>query len=187
MHRLPILAILIITFLISSCSSIELFKERTEIRPYKEYTSFVIVNKEVGSSSFSDALIDAKVTNELEIKMKELGLTYNQESPDLVIRYTSNEDRRQRETYNNQFPMWGMRVWDPWMYDPRFMGRQNMMNTKDYELIQLIVDFIDPKQDKMLMTLTAVSEASNPKTKSNNLVKSAKKVIQAYKVHMEAN
>ncbi|AFL85018.1 hypothetical protein Belba_2461 [Belliella baltica DSM 15883] len=187
MHRSPTLVLLIVALLISSCSSIELFKERTEIRPYKEYTSFVIVNKEVGSKSFSDELIDARVTNELEVKMKALGLTYNSESPDLVIRYTSNEDPRQREVYNNQFPMWGMRVWDPWMYDPRFMGRQNMVNTKSYELLQLIVDFIDPKQDKMLMTITAVSEASSKKTKSKKLVKSADKVIQAYKSHMESN
>lgn len=183
---------LIITFatlsiFISSCSSIELFKERTEIKPYKEYTSFVIVNKEVGSNSFNDEMVDARIINELEVQMEALGLKYNQQSPDLVLRYTSNEDPRQRETYNSHFPMWGMRVWDPWMYDPRFMGRQNMVNTKNYELIQLIVDFIDPKQDKMLMTITAVSEASSPKTKNKNLVKSAKKVVQAYQAHMEAN
>lgn len=187
MQKSPLTAFIILGFFISSCSSIELFKERTEIRPYKDYTSFVIVNKEVNSKSFSDELIEARVMNELEERMKALGLVYNRESPDLVIRYTSNEDPRQREVYNNQFPMWGMRVWDPWMFDPRFMGRQNMTNTKSYELLQLIVDFIDPKQDKMLMTITAVSEASSNKTKSKNLVKSAEKVVQAYKAHMEVN
>lgn len=187
MYKLTLVTLMIFLVIFSSCSSIELFKERTEIKPYKEYTSFVIVNKEVDSRSFSDELIDARVINELEVKMKSLGLTYDRESPDLVLRYTSNEDPRQRETYNNQFPMWGMRVWDPWMYDPRFMGRQNMVNTKNYELLQLIVDFIDPKQDKMLMTITAVSEASNKKTKSKNLVKSADKVVEAYKAHMAAN
>ena len=187
MQKLSIITLFLIVLILSSCSSIELFKERTEIKPYKEYTSFVIVNKEIGSSSFKDELIDAKVANELEVKMKELGLTYDSNSPDLVIRYSSNEDPRQKEVYNNQYPMWGMRVWDPWMFDPRFMGRQNMVSTKNYELLQLIVDFIDPKQDKMLMTITAVSEASGTKAKNKNLIKSAEKVVGAYKAHMKEN
>lgn len=187
MHKSRLFVVITFSIFLSSCSSIELFKERTEIRPYKDYTSFVIVNKEVGSNSFNDEMVDARIINELEVQMKALGLIYSQQSPDLVLRYTSNEDPRQREIYNNQFPMWGMRVWDPWMYDPRFMGRQNMVNTKNYELIQLIVDFIDPKQDKMLITITAVSEASSPKVKNKNLIKSAKKVVEAYQAHMEAN
>ncbi|MFD2035367.1 DUF4136 domain-containing protein [Belliella marina] len=187
MSRKNVTSFLLLIGFLSSCSSIEIFKERTEIRPYKEYTSFVIVNKEIGSRSFKDELIDAKVSNELEIKMKELGLVYDRDSPDLVIRYSSNEDPRQKEVYNNQYPMWGMRVWDPWMFDPRFMGRQNMVSTKNYELLQLIVDYIDPKQDKMLMTITAVSEASSAKTKSKKLIKSAEKVVQTYKEHVKAN
>ncbi|MCH7412143.1 DUF4136 domain-containing protein [Belliella sp. R4-6] len=187
MQKATLIFLSLVTMFLSSCSSIELFKERTEVKPYKEYTSFVIVNKEIGVKSFSDELLDAKVSNEIEIKMKELGLIYDRESPELVIRYSSNEEPRQREIYNNQYPMWGMRVWDPWMFDPRFMGRQNMTSTKNYELLQLIVDYIDPKQDKMLMTITAVSEASGTKSKNKNLIKSARKVVGAYKDHVKAN
>ncbi|MFN3800242.1 DUF4136 domain-containing protein [Belliella pelovolcani] len=179
-----ILSILIISI---SCSSIELFKENVELRPYKENRSFVIVNKEINLKGVEDELINEKIINEIEIKMKDLGLYYDRDTPDVVIKFSSNEDPRQKEVFQNQFPMWGMRVWDPWMYDPRFMGRQNMVSTRNYELIQLIIDFIDPKQDKMLMRFTAVSEASTIKTKNKKLIKSVDKIVKAYDQHMNQN
>ncbi|MCH7402053.1 DUF4136 domain-containing protein [Belliella kenyensis] len=168
-----------------SCSSIELFKERVEQKPYKENKTFVIVNKEVAIHGFEDVLMNEKIINQIERNMQNLGLTYDKERPDVVIRFSSNEDPRQKDVYQNQFPMWGMRVWDPWMFDPRFMNRGNMVSTKDYELIQLIIDFIDPKQDKMLMTITAVSEASSQKSKQKKLIKSVDKIIDAYDQHMK--
>ncbi|MCH7410972.1 DUF4136 domain-containing protein [Belliella sp. DSM 111904] len=179
---------ILILFLFSStlfsCSSIELFKEKVEQKPYKENKTYVIVNKEVAIHGFEDVLVNEKIINQIEKNMNGLGLTYDKDKPDVVIRFSSNEDPRQKDVYQNQFPMWGMRVWDPWMYDPRFMNRGNMMSTKDYELIQLIIDFIDPAQDKMLMTITAVSEASSQKTKEKKLIKSVDKIMGAYDIHM---
>lgn len=187
MYKLNTIIITISMFLISSCSSIELFKERTEITSHEAYTSFAIVNKEINLKGFSDELIDAQVIYELEKQMKSLGLRYDVQSPDLLLRYSSNEDLRQRKGNDNQFPLMGMRLGDSWMYDPRYIGQQNFEKTKDYELIQLIVNFIDPKQDKMLMTITAVSEATSKKSKDKNLIKSAKKVVEAYQAHIENN
>ena len=176
---------MVILFSICSCSSIEMFKENTEFKPYKRYKTFAILNKEVGHQGFKDSFFDAMVTNALQQEFESMGLVYENENPELIIRYTSNEDPRQREVYNNRYPMWGWRVWDPWMFDPMFNNRYNTVSTRNYQLLQLIVDYVDPKNDKMLMRLTAVSEATNRKDKIKKLNKSVKAVAKTYVDHLE--
>lgn len=179
-----LLGLLIAT--ITSCSSIEIFKEKTEFRPYKQYQSFVIVNREIGFKGFNDDLLDALVSDGLFEYFESQGLVYERENPDLIIRYTSNEDLRQKEVMNNNYPMWGWRVWDPFLFDPRFNNRP-MYSTKNYELMQLIVDFIDPSNDKKLMQLTAVTEIHNPKDKKKKLRKSVEKVAETYFDHIQTS
>lgn len=170
---------------LTSCSSIEIFKENTEFRPYMKYKSFVIANREVNFKGFEDDFLDALVADGLYEFFENEGLTYERNEPDLVIRYTSNEDPRQREVMNNAFPMWGWRVWDPFMFDPRFGNNRSLYSTRNYELMQLIVDFIDPKKDQKLMQVTAVSEVHNTKDKKRKLRKSVEKVAETYFSHIE--
>ncbi|WP_291777991.1 DUF4136 domain-containing protein [Cecembia sp.] len=181
--KLPLLCM--IAYSLSSCSTIEVFKEKTEFRPYKEYQSFVILNREVGFKGFNDEFLDALVSDGLHQLFEEQGLVYERENPDLVIRYTSNEDLREKEVMNNMYPMWGWRVWDPFLFDPRFNNNRGMYSTKNYELMQLIVDFIDTKNDKMLMQLTAVSEIHNPNDKKRKVRKSVEKVAETYMGHIQ--
>jgi hypothetical protein len=176
--------ILLITLFLVSCSSIEIFKENTEFAPYKKYNSFVITNVEIGHRGFTDAYIDATVAEHLQSQLEAQGLQYERDNPELVIRYTSNEDPRQKEVYNNRYPMWGGRVWDPWMYDPRFYNQQNYTSTKNYQLMQIMVDFIDPRNDKILMQLTAVSEVTSAKDKKKKSLKSIEKMVDAYVSHI---
>ncbi len=176
--------LLLLSVFLTSCSSIEIFKEKTEFAPYKDYKSFVITNKEIGYRGFNDAYLDATVSDQLQSLLEEQGLKYERESPELVIRYTSNEDPRQKEIYNNRYPMWGGRVWDPWMYDPRFLNQQNQVSTKNYQLMQIMVDFIDPNNDKILMQLTAVSEVSSARDKKTKALKSIEKIAQTYKSYI---
>lgn len=172
--------------LFTSCSSIEIFKEKTEFRPYKKYQNFVILNNEVGLKGFNDDFLNALVGEGLKNALEKTGMRYETENPDLVLRFTSNEDLRQREVYNNMYPMWGWRVWDPFMFDPRFNNR-SMYSTRNYELLQLIVDFIDPKNDKILMQLTAVSEVHQSREKKKKLEKSVEKIVETYLSHMNQN
>ncbi|SDD23849.1 protein of unknown function [Algoriphagus faecimaris] len=174
--------------LISSCSAIEIFKENTEIRPNSSYGTFVIVNEEVGMSGFSDPALDELVQKEIRTLLEGQGMIYEKRTPDLVIRYTSNEDLRQREMVNNNpFPMWGYRVWDPWLYNPYMMNNNlNRSRTREYELLQVILDFIDPEKDKFLMTLTGVTEVGNPKTKKRKVVKSTEKILERFILELNA-
>lgn len=165
----------------SSCSSIEIFKENTEIPVRTTYKTFVIINQEVGMRSFSSQFIDQQVQIHMQEALEAQGLVYDKIEPELVIRYTSNEDPRKRETTQNYnpSPYWGYRVWDPWMYNPYFNNRNNT-STTNYELVQVIVDFIDQKEDKLLMTLTGVTEVNSQKTKSKRVLKTTDKIIEYF-------
>jgi hypothetical protein len=173
---------LFIFTLLTSCASIDVFKENVELKIKKPYQSFVIINQEVGMRGFSSQFIDAQVQIQLQEALEAQGLTYDKSQPDLVIRYTSNEDPRKREITNNynQSPFWGYRVWDPWMYNSNFNNNSMRTSTNSYELVQVIVDFIDPKEDKFLMTLTGVTEVSSPKSKDKKVFRITDKIIERF-------
>ena len=165
-----------------SCSSIEVFKENTEIPIRKSYKSFVIVNKELGMQGFSDPKIDEMIKSDLQSQLELAGMIYDAKQPDLVIRYHSNEDARQKEIVNNMnpYPFWGYRIYDPWFFNPYNLNNRPRVSTSNYELLQVILDFIDPIQDKYLMTLTAVTEVSNPKSKPKLALKSLKSATDTF-------
>jgi hypothetical protein len=165
-----------------SCSSIEVFKENSEIPIVKPYKSFVIVNKELGIQGFEDKILDESVKKELQSQLEAAGMVYDRIKPDVVIRYNSNEDPRKREVVNNfnPYPFWGYRIYDPWLYNPYNNFNRQRVTTSNYELLQVILDFIDPVQDKYLMTLTSVTEISSPKSKKNKVIKSLEKATATF-------
>lgn len=165
-----------------SCSSIEIFKENSEISPKKTYKSFVIINQEIGMQGFSSQFLDQQVQIHIQETLEAQGFVYDKTAPDLVIRYTSNEDLRERKVNNNlnTYPLWGYRVWDPWIYNPYGPYQRNSSNTSNYELVQVIIDFIDPIQDKMLMTLTGVTEVTSEKTKGRIVIKTTDKILSRF-------
>ena len=177
--KIQCLVVLLATVLLTSCSSIEVFKENTELPIAKPYQTFVIVNKELGMRGFSSQFLDELVQIQIQETLEEAGLIYDAKRPDLVIRYNSNEDPRRRETVNNPnpYPYWGYRIYNPWMYNPYNTPR---VTTSNYELLQVIVDFVDPATDKFLMTLTGVTEVSSPKYKEKKVTKTLDSVLQTF-------
>lgn len=175
-HRIIFSTLLIA---LCSCSSIEVFKENTEIPIARPYQTFVIINKEIGIRGFSDQFLDELVLIQIQETLEKSGMTYDSKQPDLVIRFRSNEDIRQRESVNNlnPYPFWGYRVYNPWIYNPY---ESNRVTTSNYELLQVIVDFIDPSKDKFLMTLTGVTEVTSPKSKRNKVEKTLESVLKSF-------
>jgi hypothetical protein len=168
--------------LLSACSSVEVFVENREIPFQKKYRSFVLVNKELGIAGFSDPKLDQQVQVALEEQLYAAGLVYDAKQPDLVIRYHSNEDLRQRERVNtlNPYPFWGMRMYDPWLFNPMMGNFRSQVTTTNYALLQVILDVIDPKEDKYLMTLTGVTEVATPKSKSKITLKALEKTTNTF-------
>lgn len=173
----------------SSCSAIDIFKENTEIPAAKTYKSFVIINREVNVRGFVDPAIDDLVSFQIEDQLTRAGMVYDSKRPDLVIRYRSNEDLRQREIVQNMnpYPFWGYRIYDPWMFNQFNNPWNRRVTTDNYELLQVIVDFIDPEKDKFLMTLTGVTEVSSPKYKAKKVEKTLSKVLETFVTQSNPN
>ena len=174
--------IFLLVGLLFSCTSAEIFVENREIGFQKKYKSFVLVNKELGIAGFSDPKLDQQVQEALEAQLLASGLVYDAKQPDLVIRYHSNEDLRQRERVNtmNPYPFWGMRMYDPWLFNPMMGNFRPQVTTTKYELLQVILDIIDPSQEKSLMTLTGVTEVTSPKSKAKITLKALEKTTNTF-------
>lgn len=178
MNSIKISFILLVALVVTSCSSIEIFKENTQIPIQKTYSSFVIMNEEVDMNGFSSETIDKEVQILLHEYLEQNGLIYDRQDPDLLIRYSSNENKRERNVgaFPSHYPSyWGYSVWDPWSY-----RNQNNLKNSEYELLQVIVDFIDPHAEKTLMTLTGVTEVDNPKSKGKKALKTTEKIISYF-------
>ena len=168
--------------LLVSWNSVEIFVENKEVPFQKTYTRFVLVNKELGILGFKDQLLDQKVQLALEAQLVDAGLVYDAKQPDLVIRYYSNEDLRQRERVNtmNPYSFWGMRMYDPWSFNPMMGNLRSPVTRTNYELLQVILDVIDPAQDKYLMTITGVTEVTSSKSKSRIALKALEKTTDTF-------
>jgi hypothetical protein len=154
--------------LLSACSSVEVFVENREVPFQKTYSSFVLVNKELGIAGFADPKLDQQVQEALEEQLLASG--------------HSNEDLRQRERVNtlNPYPFWGMRMYDPWLFNPMMRNFRSTVTTTKYALLQVILDVIDPKEDKYLMTLTGVTEVATPKGKTKITLKALEKTTNTF-------
>lgn len=178
-RKIQIVSLALSLIALSSCKTIEIFKENTEIPVARPYRTFVIINKELGMRGFNSQFLDELVQIQLQETLEEAGMIYDAKQPDVVIRYNSNEYIRQREVILNQdpYPFWGFRVFNPWVFNP---NNANRVSSSNYELLQVIVDFIDPVQDKFLMTLTGVTEVSNPKYKQKKVEKTLEAVLKSF-------
>ena len=182
--RLPILAIgLALAFWsMSSCSSVEVFTEKKEVPILKPYQRFALVNKELGIQGFSDQDLDVMVQNELIQMLTSTGMQYDAVNPEVLIKYYSNEDIRQREQVVplSPYPYWGMRMYDPWLFNPMMRNYSSTVRTSNYELLQVILDIIDPKADKYVMMITAVTEVSQPKNKPKLTIQALHKATTSF-------
>lgn len=180
--KFNLLYFLLFVGLLVSCNSVEIFVENKEVPFQKTYTRFVLVNKELGILGFKDPLLDQQVQIALEAQLVGAGLVYDAKQPDLVIRYYSNEDLRQRERVNtmNPYSFWGMRMYDPWSFNPMMGNLRAPVTRTNYELLQVILDVIDPTQDKYLMTITGVTEVTSSKSKSRIVLKALEKTTDTF-------
>jgi hypothetical protein len=71
-------------------------------------------------------------------------------------------------------------MYDPWLFNPMMGNFRSQVTTTNYALLQVILDVIDPKEDKYLMTLTGVTEVATPKSKSKITLKAIEKTTNTF-------
>ena len=80
----------------------------------------------------------------------------------------------------NPYSFWGMRMYDPWSFNPMMGNLRSPVTRTNYELLQVILDVIDPAQDKYLMTITGVTEVTSSKSKSRIALKALEKTTDTF-------
>ncbi|WP_375582194.1 DUF4136 domain-containing protein [Cyclobacterium xiamenense] len=162
-----------------ACSPVRVFMEKNELASVEDYKTFFVINQYYDKDAFESPVLEDNLHNSLTLGMESFGFEENMEKPDLIVRYNTNLMDRQKEI--NTMPMmspfgWGM--YSPWMmpYGPNMGG----FRVENYDMGELVVDFIDTRQDKVVLRISAVGEINKPQQKSKNLETSVDKILRAF-------
>ncbi|MFO7823296.1 MAG: DUF4136 domain-containing protein [Cyclobacterium sp.] len=172
--------ILLGIFWMSSCSPVRVFLEKNEVANMEDYKTFYVINQYYDKDAFDSPVLEDNLQNSLTEGMKSFGFEQNVEQPDLILRYNTNLTDRQKEV--NSMPMmspiygWGM--YNPWMMP--WGPNTGSFRVENYDMGELVVDFIDTRQDKVVMRISAVGEINKPQQKSKNLKTSVDKILKTF-------
>ncbi len=165
---------------IASCSPVRVFLEKNEVASIEDYQTFFVINQYYDKVAFESPVLEDNLQHRLTEGIKSFGFEQDMEKPDLIVRYNTNLTDRQKEI--NATPMMspysGMGMYNPWMMPYGF--NNSGFRVENYDMGELVVDFIDTRQDKVVMRISAVGEISKPKQKSKNLQTSVDKILKEF-------
>lgn len=130
--------------------------------------------------AFESPVLEDNLQHRLTEGMKSFGFEQDMEKPDLIVRYNTNLTDRQKEINSTPMmsPYYGMGMYSPWMM-PYGFGNSGF-RVENYDMGELVVDFIDTRQDKVVMRISAVGEINKPQQKSKNLQASVDKILKEF-------
>ncbi len=177
--RFSIIGVLI---MMVSCSSVKIYTEKSEIREDKVYKTFAVINQYQGKEAWNSPVLDQNLVHGLTEGMEERGFQLDSQSPDLILRYNTLLSEGEKEVRNNQYPMWGYgwNPYNPWMYRMPFSYWPNQTELEKYNLGEVVIDFIDPHLDQVILRISAVGEVNNPKQKNKNIRVSVEKILSEF-------
>ena len=178
-YSLSILGLLLGLF-ISSCSPVRVFMEKNEVAGMDAYKTFYVINQYYDKDAFESPVLEENLQYRLSEGMSNMGFEENETNPDLIVRYNTNLTDRQKEVNNMPMmnPFFGSGMYNPYMM-PYGMGRSSY-SVEKYDMGELVVDFIDTKNDKVVMRISAVGEITKPKQKTKNLFTSVEKILKEF-------
>ena len=159
-------------FCVAACSPVKVYTEKSDFIEQRHYQSFAILNEVQGKAAFDSPIMEEKLQYHLIEGMEKRGFVYNAEAPDLIIRYNTDLTRNQRTVYPS-YGRWGM--WNPWMW-----GMPMAPQVRQYDQGEVIVDFIDPQADRVIMRATAVGTVNNPKEKKKKIGSAVEKILKEF-------
>lgn len=166
----------------SACSPVRVFLEKNEVASIDAYKTFYVINQYYDKDAFESPVLEENLQYRLTEGMRNLGFEQNETKPDLIVRYNTNLTDRQKEV--NHRPMMSPYYGYGGFYSPYMMpypyGGRSSYSVEKYDMGELVVDFIDTKQDKVVMRISAVGEITKPKQKTKNLFLSVEKILKAF-------
>jgi len=165
-------------FCIAACSPVKVYTEKSNFVEQKTYRTFAILNEVQGKAAFDSPIMEENLQQHLIAGMEKRGFEYNADAPDLIIRYNTDVQQNQRTVYSH--PGWGM--WNPWMW-----GMPMAPEVRKYDQGEVIVDFIDPHADRVIMRATAVGTVNNPDQKQKKINTAVQKILREFSNKLTQN
>ncbi|WP_114750681.1 DUF4136 domain-containing protein [Pleomorphovibrio marinus] len=180
MKNLVKLGIAMVIVVIGACNPVKVYLEKNEVASIDSYKTFYVINEFYDKYAFNSPVLEENLNHSLTEGMKRFGLELDEKQPDLILRYNTILTDKKKEV--NTMPMspwgWGM---NPWMWGPWGMpGGRGGYRVEKYDLGELVVDFIDTRNDKVVMRISAVGEINKPEQKSKNLKASVNKILSEF-------
>ncbi|KEO73844.1 DUF4136 domain-containing protein [Anditalea andensis] len=164
---------------VSACSPVKVYTEKNDFVEQKSYRTFAILNEVKGKAAFNSPIMEERLQNHLIAGMEKRGFHYNADAPDLIIRYNTDVQQNQRVVYPS-YGGWGM--WNPWMW-----GMPMAPEVRNYDQGEVIIDFIDPHIDRVIMRATAVGTVNNPDQKQKKINTAVEKILKEFSTKLEVN
>ncbi|EON76408.1 hypothetical protein ADIS_2858 [Lunatimonas lonarensis] len=146
------------------------------------FQTFFVISEFYDAMAFNSPVLEENLQKRLTEGMEKFGYQLDSKKPDLIVRYNTLLTDRKKEI--NSAPMgpwgWGMNPWmwgNPWMMGP---GMGGGFRVEKYDLGEVVVDFIDTRQDKVVMRISAVGEINKPDQRSRNLKASVDKILKEF-------
>lgn len=173
-------------FFFSACSPVRVFMEKNEVASFDQYNTFYVINQYYDKDAFESPVLEENLKHRLSEGMKSMNFEQDETKPDLIVRYNTNLTDRQKEVNSTPMmsPYYGYGMYSPYRM-PYGMGRSTY-SVEKYDMGELVVDFIDAKQDKVVMRISAVGEITKPKQKTKNLFASAEKILKEFSKYVDS-
>ncbi|WP_234364409.1 DUF4136 domain-containing protein [Lunatibacter salilacus] len=183
MKNLLIAGFIGVLLALGACNPVKVYLEKNEMANPDAFNTFYVISQFYDTQAFNSPVLEENLQRSLTEGMERFGFEQNSEKPDLIVRYNTVLTDRKKEV--NTMPMnpygFGMNPWmwgNPWMMGPGMRG--GGYRVEKYDLGELVVDFIDTRQDKVVMRISAVGEINKPDHKSKNLKSSVEKILSEF-------
>lgn len=174
--------IIILIGILASCSSVKVYTERNEMARPDAFETFYVISEYYDAQAFNSPVLEENLQKQLTEGMEKFGFSQNAEKPDLIVRYNTILTDRKKEVNTMPMSPWGfgMNPWmwgNPWMMGP---GMRGGFRTEKYDMGEVVVDFIDTRQDRVVMRISAVGEINKPDQRAKNLRTSVDKILSTF-------
>lgn len=182
MTKYIIIGLLVLAGVAVGCSPVKVYMEKNEMARPDAFQTFYVISEYYDAQAFNSPVLEENLQKRLTEGMEKFGYQLDAQKPDLIVRYNTILTDRKKEV--NSAPMgpwgWGMNPWmwgNPWMMGP---GMGGGFRVEKYDMGEVVVDFIDTRQDKVVMRISAVGEINKPEQRSKNLKASVEKILKEF-------
>ncbi|AWW32560.1 DUF4136 domain-containing protein [Echinicola strongylocentroti] len=177
------LGLLLLVVAAVACNPVKVYLEKDEVKADRKYDTFVIINQYQGKEAWNSPMLDKNLREGLAKGMEERGYKEDAHQPDLILRYNtllSEGEKEVRDTDYYGMSPYGM--YNPYMYrSPYGMPYwPSSTEIEKYNLGEVVIDFIDPMADEVILRISAVGEVNNVKQKYKNIDASVSKILNEF-------